>query len=681
MVALQRGLLVLMAAGALALPSQVPVGSDGTESPVKKDTPAAPVYGPGEREAYLTPDQLDYIRPGLRVTIVSVAKVAAGQKPVVDFTLTDDFGNPLDRTGATTAGVITYRFTVATWDGTYYTNQIVTSAGVPSRDNTGTTQTVDIGHYIYTFAASLPATFDASKPATLFCGARRATAAIVGKDYWANVFKDGIPPDLKTAATTWGVTTTTMCNACHTPDLGSTANPHGGNYREAKTCALCHNPLNMVGTVVIDADGSTLAPYNGQVFWHQLHAAINPEFTEVTFPRDLRTCKGCHDPAAPQGSNWYTLPSRAACGSCHTDVNFATGEGHTEANIPQANDVACASCHPPEGDAEWDASIKGAHTLPYDSKQLKGLNITLLSVTNAAPGKKPTVTFTLKQNDGTPIKQASTGATVNLFLGGMTTGYFRQPISESALNAAYDAATGVYTYTFTNPFPADATGTWSVSASSRQTVQLQKAVGGTISYTEGAMNPITYVSMTSAPAVPRRTVVTLDRCNVCHANLSFLFSHGGQRIATQFCVICHNGNGSDVARRPAVEAPPESISMQRMIHRIHTGVDMTQTYTVYGFGGTPTNFNEVTYPGYRGNCIACHASGTYNPPVEPLEIDVVTLRDYFTPQGPATAACLGCHDNRDAEAHAYLNTSPFGEACATCHGANSDWSPDKVHAR
>ena len=54
--------------------------------------------------------------------------------------------------------------------------------------------------------------------------------------------------------------------------------------------------------------------------------------------------------------------------------------------------------------------------------------------------------------------------------------------------------------------------------------------------------------------------------------------------------------------------------------------------------------------------------------------------------GPAAAACLSCHDSKDAAAHAYLNTTDFGgegtfEACATCHGPNSEWSVDKVHAR
>ena len=39
-----------------------------------------------------------------------------------------------------------------------------------------------------------------------------------------------------------------------------------------------------------------------------------------------------------------------------------------------------------------------------------------------------------------------------------------------------------------------------------------------------------------------------------------------------------------------------------MIHRIHTGEELTQDYTIYGYGGTPYNFNEVLYPGDRRNC-------------------------------------------------------------------------------
>jgi OmcA/MtrC family decaheme c-type cytochrome len=130
-----------------------------------------------------------------------------------------------------------------------------------------------------------------------------------------------------------------------------------------------------------------------------------------------------------------------------------------------------------------------------------------------------------------------------------------------------------------------------------------------------------------------------------------------------------------------------------LIHRIHTGEELTQMFTVYGFylppnPPNPVNYNEVRFPGDRRNCLKCHNSATginggptYSLPV-PTSVDsVVTQRDYFSPQGPGTASCLGCHDTRDAAAHAWLNTAPFGEACGTCHASAGDWAVEKVHAR
>ncbi len=131
---------------------------------------------------------------------------------------------------------------------------------------------------------------------------------------------------------------------------------------------------------------------------------------------------------------------------------------------------------------------------------------------------------------------------------------------------------------------------------------------------------------------------------------------------------------------------PESISFQRHIHRIHTGHNLTQEWTIYGFNGSRNNFNELHFPGDRRDCLKCHVSGAYTLPLQNGIASVNTLRDYFSPQGPATAACLGCHDNPDAAAHAYLNSTTFGkgtlsEACATCHGVGKDWDVARMHAR
>ncbi len=673
MVGVQRGLLTLAAVAALAVP-QAPVERSEGGGPVGPGGHRAvqSVYEPTQKEYYLAPDLIDVLRPGLNMTINGVTNVAPGQKPVVDFTITDAFGNPLDRTGAATPGAVTVRFTVATWDGLFYTNLIV-SGGSPSRDTTGAWQSVSDGRYTYTFATALP-TFDPTKPATLFGGGHRATTDILGKDYFANTFKDLIPAT-GAAATTWGVTTTARCNQCHDP-----LSEHGGNYFEVKACVLCHNPNNFPTR---NANGDW---YNGQNWFHQIHSGNSATIGDVTYPQDLRKCTTCHDPTTPMRYTWYTYPTRAACGSCHADVNFATGQNHSPQNLPQADDATCARCHVPQGDVEYDASVINAHVVPSDSTQLTGLNATILSATNAGAGQKATVTFKITNNAGTVLDPKPFGSNLNIVLGGPTTDYaLFQPFRENASGAAFDGTKAVYT--MTNAIPISATGTWTFSIECRQTVNLQMGVGGTIAYTEGAVNPIFNVSVDGSPVAARRVVVDLTLCNKCHYRLANLFSHGGQRIAIQECVMCHNPNGNDSPFRPSAQNPPEGITFKRMIHRIHTGDQLTQPYTIYGFNGAISDFTDVTYPGDRRDCAACHSGATYNLPLPAGTLPVVTLRDYFSPQGPGTAGCLGCHDNRDTAAHAYLNTTTFPgdtqptEACGTCHGANGQWSPDTVHAR
>jgi len=245
MVGAQRGLSILAAVAALVV-TQAPVGPNEGGIAVSRTGPLAmtSVYEPTQMEYYLELGTVDVLRPGLKMTINGVTNIAPGQKPVVDFTITDDFGNPLDRTGATTPGVVTVRFVVAVWDGLYYKNLIIqASTGNPYRDSAGTWQSVSDGRYNYTFAAALP-TFDPTKPATLFGGARRTLTDILGKDYFVNTFMDLVPAT-GAAATTWGVTTTAACNQCHDP-----LSLHGGNYFEVKACALCHNPNNMVGLIL-----------------------------------------------------------------------------------------------------------------------------------------------------------------------------------------------------------------------------------------------------------------------------------------------------------------------------------------------------------------------------------------------------------------------------------------------
>jgi hypothetical protein len=51
--------------------------------------------------------------------------------------------------------------------------------------------------------------------------------------------------------------------------------------------------------------------------------AVNGDFkayTDVVFPADIRRCDKCH-----RDDSWKTKPSRIACGTCHDNLDFATG--------------------------------------------------------------------------------------------------------------------------------------------------------------------------------------------------------------------------------------------------------------------------------------------------------------------------------------------------------------------
>jgi OmcA/MtrC family decaheme c-type cytochrome len=186
--------------------------------------------------------------------------------------------------------------------------------------------------------------------------------------------------------------------------------------------------------------------------------------------------------------------------------------------------------------------------------------------------------------------------------------------------------------------------------------------------------------MTDPQPVPRRTVVDIAKCNVCHDRVA---AHGGQRLITQECVICHNPITTDVARRPAAQDPPQSIQFARMIHRIHTGENLDHDFTIYGFGGSVNNYNGLRFPGDRRDCVKCHVASTYTVPVPDglLPVAVKAPPDYYSTQQPTAAACLGCHDSKPAAAHAVTMTATFGEACEVCHASDAEFGIDKVHAR
>ena len=276
---------------------------------------------------------------------------------------------------------------------------------------------------------------------------------------------------------------------------------------------------------------------------------------------------------------------------------------------------------------------------------------------------------------------------LNVLLGGPTTDYGdRQPlrrIPSARTRAARSFNGSVATYTFTKRDPADAKGSWAVAIEARRTITFNPAAkAGSATYTEGAVNPIAYIAVTDGTPVraPQRRHPRQLQQVPRPARDDFL----ARRPAHRDRRVRHVPQPERVRReRRRPPRLPSDPSPKRLIHRIHSGENLTQDFTVYGFSGMPRNFNEVRYPGDRKNCLQCHTStSTYDLPLPNGAIAVITLARLLLSAGPGHSRCLGCHDNVDAAAHAYLNTVsfPFAEACATCHGDGKDWDVVKVHA-
>ncbi len=633
---------------------------------------------------YLDVQLIDFVRPGLVAKITS-ANIQDG-RITVRFKLTDPKGLPLDRDGVTTPGAVSTSFISAYIPNgekqyTAYTTRLVTSpitnksAVQASTDSGGTYGKVGDGEYTYTFLTTVPVKFDSTATHSIGMYASRNLSEFnLGTQYDDDVYT--FVPNGSKPSVVRDVARTENCNKCHDPLA-----MHGERRRSVELCVLCHTPQTtdpdtgntvdlkvMVHKIHMGKDLPSVqagTPYKIIGFNQSVH-----DFSTVAFPNQIRNCELCHT-GGTQSGTYLTAPSRAACGSCHDTVNFATGEGHV--NLPQVSDNLCANCHIPQGELEFDASIKGAHTIPQFSQQLPGTTFSILKVENTGRGQKPTVTFTIKDKKGNVIEAASMGY-FSLVMAGPTTDY-RQYWREDARAAR--RVGDEFIYTFTNAIPEDATGTFAMAMEGYKSVLVNAGTKKEMTVRDAGFNPVVYFGVTDRIPVPRRKVAALENCATCHGT-PFIAVHGTvRRNIPELCVFCHNPNETDVARRTPETMPPESIHFKTMIHKIHTGEDLKVNFSVFRF-----NYNEVRYPGDRRNCNKCHVPDSYQLPLAEDLLPSQAPRDYINPMQPTTAACLSCHTDKPSAAHAAVMTSPtLGESCAACHGRNNEFSLDRVHAR
>jgi len=627
-------------------------------------------------------------KTGVVVKIQSAA-VAKDGTITARATIVDSDGNPLDRLGVATKGPVSLSFicayipagqsqyvsyTTSTANATINSNPPQVQA---ANDSGGTFATNALGDYTYTFKTKAPANFDPTVTHSIGVSAFRNLAEFGTFDEWSEVGNDvyNFVPNGTPVKVTRQVVTTDACNQCHDPLIG-----HGGSRIKVELCIMCHTPqtinpdtqLTMDMKVLIHKihQGSSLPSVVAGTPYRIWHRGAWSDFSTVVFPQDTRNCTTCHTANASQGANYKTNPTSAACGSCHDDVNFATGLNHV--NLPQPDDNQCKGCHTPNMVHELDASVPGAHLIPANSSTLPGIVDSIISVTGATPGNSPTVTFRVLNKSGAVVDITKL-TSFRVILGGPNSDYNTGPgairVSEtiSSTSTIKPDASGTYVYTMTNKIPAAAAGSYTVSLEATNNVTVMPNTLQAVTAVDAAAPVEFYFTVDKSAVAPRRQVVASAKCQACHSDLKFV--HGGARGNTQECAICHNPALSDGTSGQSVDFPVQ-------IHSIHRGENLANPYVL----GT-TNYQDVRFPGDLRDCTTCHLTGTYLVENVPAKAQVASPGGFTKTTAPISAACQGCHDDLATASHALANTTSLGESCAACHSAGEAFSVDRVHQR
>jgi hypothetical protein len=137
---------------------------------------------PHEKAYYLQQAVLDYVLPGLVVTINSASIASDGTITTV-YTITDPNGLPLDAAGVNTPGAVTLGLIAAVLPNnqeeyTAYTTRSASGAAVastnqPTTDSGGTTTQLGPGQYQYVFHTKATSGFDPTATHTIGIQASR----------------------------------------------------------------------------------------------------------------------------------------------------------------------------------------------------------------------------------------------------------------------------------------------------------------------------------------------------------------------------------------------------------------------------------------------------------------------------------------------------------------------------
>jgi OmcA/MtrC family decaheme c-type cytochrome len=233
----------------------------------------------------------------------------------------------------------------------------------------------------------------------------------------------------------------------------------------------------------------------------------------------------------------------------------------------------------------------------------------------------------------------------------------------------------VATMTVTSPANKGDLGdlTYDPTLPHRVTLQISGAARGTGSNTADGVtvtpavnleNPVNVVydfipstGKAIAAADSQRELVSIDSCNSCHEKLAF---HGGGRVDTRYCVVCHTDQRkygyADVA---STDGKFPALTETKTVNAL-TGIT-SYSYTPQtrsADGEIVGNFTTMIHKIHQGKDLVkenYHYAG------------IVFNNKGFSMLGGGQKMCSTCHDNTKAVNADNWKTQPSQKACGSCH--------------
>jgi len=724
--------VTLLLCAALLTGCEGDTGAPGPQGPAGPPGPPGP-SGPPSGGSGGIPIGSVQDKERISAEITSVTVPAGGGAPVVEFRLTNDLTQGL-------SGLLPgdARFTIAQlrpgvggasseWQS--YVTKLDGAALQGTTETAAADRFVDHGDgtYTYTFAQAL----------TAYTGAPAFNDTLthrVGLEVRNNAPTNNGPfdfvPNGSAVTTERLIVDNDNCQACH--DVLSF---HGGARFDTQYCVTCHNPFTTDGQPPNKS-------VDMKVMIHKIHAAaflpnkatdpyiiighnnsVN-DFSKIVYPQDVRNCSTCHDESdtdTPQASNWRLVANRAACGTCHEDIDFAAG-GHP-GGLTFTDDTQCLDCHGPDATVNGGAvRIANAHQVPLDVQSAK-FAYEVVSVTDSTggaltTGKVPRVTIRVVdptnnnapydiQAANNPFLQSSAALKVDLAWSGTefnnagSASNANPPDQTTAGNAPFQPTqitfangasivsgvvnngNGTFTADATNgaspvpgPFPLPDRASFFPGGADPAIV-----TGGLVAILEGKPRvdtdgdgvPDSSGQVTAAGInvgwdgsdAARPIAVDINRCNECHKTLSL---HGSNRTGnTQLCATCHNANATDIRQHGAgdclAQAGPASadvsIAFPVLIHSIHAAAERaSQGAAPYIVCGNSNSVHDFSHVGYPGAINNC----------ESCHVPPTSDNPSYYGRDPAKRLAITRHAGADRTVITDdIADSPTAGTCVACH--------------